>query len=122
MSAKRKSTYKQRKAWYDKQWEKTRNYFIQRNPTCAECERRGFLEPATQIDHIIPVEVRPDLRLDQSNLQPLCAKHHNVWKRRLEQFAIQTDQTHKLPEWCKNPDTRPPGFKIAVSGPLVRIK
>jgi 5-methylcytosine-specific restriction endonuclease McrA len=43
------------------------------NKYCRRCAERGVLEPATQVDHVVPFEGREDpRRLDRRNLQPLC--------------------------------------------------
>ena len=88
---------------------------------CAECERRGYVRAGDDVDHMVPVRAAPERRLDPTNLQTLCAQHHNVWKRRLEQFAAQTDQMEMLDEWCRRPDMRPVGHRIVAGGPLGRI-
>ena len=58
---------------YDKEWAKVRNEFIDENPFCNKCQAA-----AKMVDHIIPIYVRWDLRLDKSNLQSLCWSCHNV--------------------------------------------
>lgn len=43
-------------------------------PTCATawCD-----QPSEHADHIIPIDVRPDLRLVRSNVRGLCRPHHS---------------------------------------------
>jgi 5-methylcytosine-specific restriction protein A len=48
------------------------------NRFCAECLYSGLLVRASQVDHIIPIRERPDLRLDSVNLQSCCASHHST--------------------------------------------
>lgn len=43
---------------------------------CVECEQRGFVEPATVLDHIVPHRGDPVLRDDPANMQPMCASCH----------------------------------------------
>jgi 5-methylcytosine-specific restriction endonuclease McrA len=44
--------------------------------------KEGVFDMVTQaIDHIIPIKLRPDLRLVRSNLQGLCFSHHNAKTR-----------------------------------------
>jgi len=46
-------------------------------PLCRLCDQQGRVTAATVVDHIIRIKVRPDLRLDMSNLQPLCKSCHD---------------------------------------------
>ena len=62
---------------YDRAWQRCRNTFIARNPLCLFCMRKGILEPAAEVDHILTIEARPDLRLDWSNLRSLCKPCHS---------------------------------------------
>lgn len=48
------------------------------------CAWPGCNEPARHVDHIIPHKGDPLLRDDPTNLQGLCAHHHNSAKQRLE--------------------------------------
>jgi 5-methylcytosine-specific restriction protein A len=53
---------------------------------CQYCLRKRKVTPATEVDHEIPIEDAPHLRLAQSNLVPTChpchmAKHANDRKR-----------------------------------------
>ena len=46
---------------------------------CQECrKKRAKIRPATQVHHIIPYEVRPDLGLDEDNLEAICDGCHNA--------------------------------------------
>jgi 5-methylcytosine-specific restriction protein A len=62
---------------YDRDWRKLRHAFLASNPLCVECQREGKIVPATEADHVIPVAKAPDRRLDETNLQALCATHHS---------------------------------------------
>ena len=47
--------------------------------TCRLCwERDGIYTRAVLVDHIIEVRDDWDMRLEYSNLQPLCTKCHNI--------------------------------------------
>ena len=46
------------------------------HPLCVSCEAAGRTEFARQVDHLIPVRVRPDLAYDPTNCQPLCTVCH----------------------------------------------
>jgi len=67
-----KSLYKQKK------WEKKRIAILKRdNYLCRECKRYGKTTPATTVHHILPIEQRPDLKLNNINLISLCNECHN---------------------------------------------
>lgn len=85
---------------------------------CEECLRRGYLHNLDVIDHIIPVDDAPELRLSIENTQGLCHRHHNGWKRLLEAFARATNAVTLLPQWCLHPETRPAHFQIMKFGPV----
>lgn len=60
---------------YDNDWVNIRNRFMSKpeNQLCRMCLRHGKYVMATDCDHIIPFQGLSDpLRLDVSNLQPLC--------------------------------------------------
>ncbi|MEM7303395.1 MAG: HNH endonuclease [Pseudomonadota bacterium] len=88
------------------------------NHLCEECSRRGYVTPLDDVDHMIPVRLRPDLRLDPENLDGLCRSHHNGFKRRLEKYAERTGQADMLPIWVKQPELRPMRFQIRKYGPM----
>jgi 5-methylcytosine-specific restriction endonuclease McrA len=58
---------------YGPDWRKVRKAFLAANPMCV-C---GCGQRATQVDHIVSVRERPDLRLVWSNLRALCASCHS---------------------------------------------
>jgi 5-methylcytosine-specific restriction endonuclease McrA len=96
------------KRGYDYIWSKVSTRFRRGHPFCRFCEQKGFeATPADVVDHIIPVEDGPDLRLTWSNFQSLCNSCHNGLKRRLEAYAREHEMIDKLPEWCANPESRP---------------
>jgi len=64
------------KRGYGKDWQRLRNWFIQRHPVCEICKKEGRLTPAEVVHHIKSVKERPDLRLEQENLQALCFDCH----------------------------------------------
>ena len=68
---------------YDADWVRLRNNYIKHNPLC---EQRGVgcTGAARIVHHILPVHVRPDLRLDRSNLQAVCDTcHRNIHEERV---------------------------------------
>lgn len=60
---------------YDGQWRGLRAAFIRQHPVCAVI---GCGAPATDVDHIVAVRERPDLRLTWGNLRALCHGHHSA--------------------------------------------
>ena len=63
---------------YDSVWTRYAKLYLKQNPLCRMCEAEGRTELATLVDHIQPLRLRPDLRLDPENLQPLCRSCHAV--------------------------------------------
>tara|TARA_R100001244_G_scaffold132156_2_gene107339 strand:+ start:2188 stop:2511 length:324 start_codon:yes stop_codon:yes gene_type:complete len=58
-----------------KKWRSLRNYYIQMNPLCKECDRHGILTPGKEVDHIIPLRLGGD-PYRMNNLQSLCRSCH----------------------------------------------
>lgn len=62
---------------YDRDWTELRERKITQDPLCEHCKKGGRVEPAAEVDHIIPFEGKEDpLRLDWDNLQSLCRTCH----------------------------------------------
>jgi 5-methylcytosine-specific restriction protein A len=67
---------------YDRVWEKLRDLVRAEEPICRMCLAEGNAELTEEIDHIIPISGPDDpLRLERSNLQGLCGRHHRVKTR-----------------------------------------
>jgi 5-methylcytosine-specific restriction endonuclease McrA len=60
---------------YDAAWRKVREQFIAAHPWCCE---PGCGKPAKDVDHIVSIRERPDLRLHWSNLRSFCHPHHSA--------------------------------------------
>lgn len=56
-------------------WQKLRDRKLKHDPLCEHC-LPDVVTPATEVDHIIPVEVDWSRRLDWNNLQSLCHSCH----------------------------------------------
>ena len=67
------------KRGYDAAWQRLRAAKLAADPLCEcdDCKRHGWLVPADVVDHIQPIEERPDLRLDWSNLRSMAKAHHD---------------------------------------------
>jgi 5-methylcytosine-specific restriction protein A len=71
---------------YDAAWRRFRARYLAANPYCCtpSCRRA-----ATEVDHVLSIRERPDLRLDPSNCRPFCKPCHSR-RTALEQgFAVQ---------------------------------
>ncbi len=66
---------------YDEDWKRLRAAFLSRHPQCSSCKA-----PATDVDHVLPVRDRPDLRLAWRNFNALCHRCHSS-KTAREGFA-----------------------------------
>lgn len=90
---------------YDRAWEKLRKLVLRDMPYCCRCGK-----PATVVDHIKPISEAPELRLERSNLRPMCARCHNQRtaldqthgdKTRLREAGIDGMPTAKDHPWYK---------------------
>ena len=62
---------------YDAEWKKHRDQFLLEHPLCVECRRKGYVMPATVVDHITPHKGDKVLFWDKNNWQPLCKSCHD---------------------------------------------
>ena len=61
---------------YGARWQRIRAAHLSREPLCRECSRVGIIEPATDVDHIVPLAMGGTNAAD--NLQSLCHRHHSM--------------------------------------------
>lgn len=54
-------------------WTKESKAFREAHPLCAECKKRGLLQPSEVVDHIVPFPVCGDF-WNQENWQALCSR------------------------------------------------
>jgi len=62
------------KFYQSKQWRATRNFYMQTNPLCEQCKRKGITTAGQCVDHIRPLSQGGTN--DFSNLQTLCNSCH----------------------------------------------
>lgn len=67
-----------RQRGYDSRWEKLRAAHIAEHPICEDCwEQDGVVNAESiEVDHVVPIEVAPERRLDPENLRTRCKAHH----------------------------------------------
>lgn len=63
---------------YDYAWQKLRVRKLQADPLCESCKSRGRVTLAREVDHLMRISERPDLRLDWDNLRSLCERCHDA--------------------------------------------
>jgi len=67
-------------------WRTLRRVFLATHPVCADPfgyhAEDGRVVLAGEVDHVIPRALRPDLELDQANLQSLCSGLHGCHSRK----------------------------------------
>lgn len=73
------------KRGYNRTWRRLRKQYLSLNPFCLFCKPK--LVPATEVDHIIPISERPDLRLATHNLRGLCKPCHSRRTARDQSFG-----------------------------------
>ena len=62
---------------YDAAWQKLRLKVLDDEPLCRFCMKAARVEPATEVDHIVPIALDWSRRLDRMNLRPLCKPCHS---------------------------------------------
>ena len=61
---------------YDSDWRALRAEVLAAEPMCRQCARQGIERRAQMVDHIEPIRIAPERRLDPTNCQPLCWPCH----------------------------------------------
>lgn len=62
---------------YNWKWRKAAKRFLSENPLCVVCDRKGKVEKAVVVDHILPHNGTQSLFWRRSNWQALCKYHHD---------------------------------------------
>ena len=60
------------------QWQRVRAVKRASHPLCEDCEAAGVTRVADDVDHVLSLWDRFDLRSTLSNLRSLCRPHHNA--------------------------------------------
>lgn len=80
-----------------KKWKKKREVILKRdNYLCRECKRYGKATQATTVHHVLPLERRPELKLNSANLISLCDTCHNKMHDR-----YTNELTDKGKQWAE---------------------
>jgi 5-methylcytosine-specific restriction protein A len=62
---------------YDNDWRKLRSIVLKESMfLCQHCLSKGIVTPARDVHHKQKVRLRPDLRLERSNLIAVCRECH----------------------------------------------
>ena len=60
---------------YGRTWRRLRLMQLSRHPLCKTCEERGYLTPAKDVHHVVPLSQGGQSSLE--NLESLCHMHHS---------------------------------------------
>lgn len=79
-------------------WHKLAKEFRSRpeNCLCAECKKKGIIQEAEVVDHIVPWPICKDYFFDESNLQGLCRKCNHDKGQRDKAIIQQWKREHSL--------------------------
>lgn len=92
-------------------WRRIRQQALHRDHyLCQECLKSKKVTPATEVHHIVPLEVDPSLGLELSNLQSLCWRCHEGTKHRNKREisipgvnVLKIKDGTEVEEWAKAP-------------------
>lgn len=73
----------QHEFYYTPAWRALKKRVREEEPLCRSCLSRGVHNFSQECDHIIPIDVAPELRLVRDNIQALCKSCHSR-KTRIE--------------------------------------
>lgn len=99
---------------YDTEWDKARRLYIDGNPLCEMCDRKGRVSPVEQVDHIIPFRSKEDrlLRLQQMNFQSVCTPCHRLKERsQILRYEIYIPELGRVASFVLN------GYELIIVKP-----
>ena len=70
-------------------WVKIRTAYIREHTLCEICTKKGLVVAATEIDHITPIKIDYDLRLEWTNLMALCHRCHSKKTKAVDERLLQ---------------------------------
>ena len=73
-----------------RKWQKAREVILANSPLCPVCAAVDQVEPATEVDHLVPRSLAPELFTDPSNLWGLCRSCHHA-KTLLERRGVDLE-------------------------------
>lgn len=89
--------------YHSDEWRSLREFILSRKPLCVFCLDKDMIRVATVCDHIVDIAVDPALRLDPSNIQPLCTKCHNEKTARRSSVNYEVNQQLFNKKWNLKP-------------------
>lgn len=66
-----------RQLYANPRWQRAARRYLAQHPLCSDCGELGVVEPATDVDHVVPHRGDRALFWDRSNWQPLCHRCHS---------------------------------------------
>jgi 5-methylcytosine-specific restriction enzyme A len=81
---------------YGWDWQRATQLYRKTHPFCADPYNvhGGWPVLAKHVDHIVPIRLAPERRLDPDNWQHLCTKCHNSLKQKEEIALKRMDYPH----------------------------
>jgi 5-methylcytosine-specific restriction enzyme A len=73
---------------YGGRWQRLSKRYLREHPLCVHCQDEGEINLATLVDHIEPHRGDEALFWDESNWQPLCARHHAIKTQAEERASL----------------------------------
>lgn len=93
----RQTKYENASMYKNSRWTNLRLSFLKKNPLCADCQSRGVITPANEVDHITPHRGDMNLFLSTENLQSLCKPCHS--KKTYKELGRGEGGATMTPEW-----------------------